>query len=463
MDQGRQRSDNYGGINSFSRALPALLAGTLTPRELLERCLERIAARESEVKAFVVLNTEGARAAADAATARYRAGTPLSSVDGCPVGIKDIMDTCDLPTQMGSPIFKGWQPAYDAACVQALRKGGAVIVGKTVTTAFACGASTATRNPYDTARTPGGSSSGSAAAVGAGMLPVALGTQTQGSLLRPAAYCGAVGFKPTYGVLPVQGVHPISATHDHLGVIGTTLDDTWRIASHISLTQGSPGQPFLDGAAVEAPAAKKPRRLIRLYMQPWEEEVAPATRDAFEAFIEKLKSAGVEIIDRESNANIGKFERALDGGYVERSVELTTYEMKWPYEQYVEKSGGLLDKRVLDRVTHAAEMTPAYYAELLAGRREMQELARKTLMGTDAFITLTAPGPAPVASDHTGSRAYQIYATFLGLPAFSLPLLTVERMPLGVQLIGMAGADGALAAMANWLTKTMATENGWPR
>jgi Asp-tRNA(Asn)/Glu-tRNA(Gln) amidotransferase A subunit family amidase len=449
-------------MNSFSRALPALLAGTLTPRELLERCLERIAARESEVKAFVVLNREGARAAADAATARYRAGTPLSSVDGCPVGIKDIMDTCDLPTQMGSPVFKGWRPAYDAACVQALRKGGAVIVGKTVTTAFACGATTVTRNPHDPARTPGGSSSGSAAAVGAGMLPVALGTQTQGSLLRPAAYCGAVGFKPTYGVLPVQGVHPISATHDHLGVIGATLDDTWRIASHISLTHGSPGHPFLDGAAADAPAAKKPRRLIRLYMRPWEEEVAPATRDVFEAFIDKLKSAGVEIIDRESNANIGQFERALDGGYVERSIELTTYEMKWPYEQYVEKFGGLMDKRVIDRIAHATEMTPAYYTDLLAGRRQMQGLARKTLTGSDAFVTLTAPGPAPVAHDHTGNRAYQTYATFLGLPAFSLPLLTVQCMPLGVQLIGLAGADGALAATANWLTKTMETGTGKP-
>ena len=460
MDEGRHRSENNGGINSFSRVLPALLAGTLTPRELLERCLDRIAVRESEVKAFVVLNTEGARAAADAATARYRAGTPLSSVDGCPVGIKDIMDTYDLPTQMGSPVFKGWQPAYDAACVQALRKGGAVIVGKTVTTAFACGASTATRNPHDTARTPGGSSSGSAAAVGAGMLPVALGTQTQGSLLRPAAYCSAVGFKPTYGVLPVQGVHPISATHDHLGVIGATLDDTWRIASHISLTQGCPGQPCLDGAAAEAPAAKKPRRLIRLYMRPWEEEVAPATRDAFEAFIDKLKSAGVEIIDRESNANIGEFERALDGGYVERSIELTTYEMKWPYEQYVERFGGLLDKRVLDRLADAARMTPAHYTSLLADKQVMREHARKTLAGSDGFITLTAPGPAPVTIDHTGSRAYQVYATFLGIPAFSLPLLTVDRMPLGVQLIGMAGADGALAAIANWLTKTMETGNG---
>ena len=455
MDESRHCRENNRGMISFAGAHAALLAGTLTPRELLERCLERIAAREGAVKAFVVLNIEAARAAADAATARYRAGTPLSPVDGCPVGIKDIMDTHDLPTQMGSPAVKGWQPAYDAACVQALRKGGAVIVGKTVSTAFACGATNVTRNPHDLTRTPGGSSSGSGAAVGAGMLPVALGTQTQGSVVRPAAYCGAVGFKPTYGVLPMQGVHPITATHDHLGVIGATLDDVWRVASHISLAHGSPGHAMLDGAAAASPAAKKPRRLIRLYLKPWEVEVEAATRAVFDAYIAKLKGEGVEIIDRESHPEIGEFERVLDGGFVERSVEITTYDMKWPYEQYVARFGDLLEKRIHDRMAHASRITAEHYASLLADKQAVREQARRTLLGSDGFITLTAPGPAPVAREHTGNRAYQIYATFLGYPAFSLPLLNVDDMPLGVQLIGMDGTDGALAATANWLVGSL--------
>lgn len=438
-------------MHSFAKAVPDFLTGKVTPRELLERCIERIDAREGEVKAFVVLNLEAARAAADAATLRYKAGKPLSSVDGCPVGIKDIIDTRDFPTQLGSPAFTDSQPAYDAACVHALRRGGAVIVGKTVTTAFACGATNATRNPHDVERTPGGSSSGSAAAVGAGMLPVALGTQTQGSVLRPAAYCGAFGFKPTHGVLPMQGVHPITITHDHLGVIGATLDDVWRVASHISLAQGSPGYSPLDGAAEFAPAARKPRRLIRLHLDAWEQEVKAETRDAFEALIVRLRGEGVEIDDRESNADVREFERALDGGYVERSIDLTTYEMKWPYEQYMEKFAHLLEKRVTDRMARLRTMTAEYYKGLLEGRLAMRERAHKVLAGADGFVTLTAPGPAPVARDHTGSRAYQIYASFMGIPAFSLPLLSAERMPVGVQLIGAAGTDGALAAVANWL------------
>ncbi|MBI2509299.1 MAG: amidase, partial [Betaproteobacteria bacterium] len=222
-------------IVSYSHALPDMAAGRRTPREFLERCLEVIAAREKTVRAFVTLDLAGARKAADAATRRYKSGKPLSPVDGMPVAVKDIIATAGLPTQMGSPAFKGWQSGQDAACVAALRKGGAVVVGKTVTTEFAIGFSGPTTNPFDAARTPGGSSSGSAAAVGAGMVPVGLGTQTQASTLRPASYCGAVGFKPTIGLLHTGGIHPLSATCDHLGVIAGTLEDAWRAASQISL------------------------------------------------------------------------------------------------------------------------------------------------------------------------------------------------------------------------------------
>src|SRR4051812_5310735 len=235
-------------IVSFARAVADFGDGRDTPRDFLERCIVNVAAREKAVKAFVTLDLEAARKAADASTARYKAGKPLSMVDGCPVGIKDIMATADMPTQMGSPPFKGWRSGQDAACVHALRRGGAIIFGKTVTTEFAIGYSGPTTNPFDSERTPGGSSSGTAAGVGSGMMPVGLGTQTQGSTLRPASYCGAVGYKPTLHALNLSGVHPLSSTHDHLGIIGATLADVWRVASQISLGICSPGYGFLNGA-----------------------------------------------------------------------------------------------------------------------------------------------------------------------------------------------------------------------
>jgi Asp-tRNA(Asn)/Glu-tRNA(Gln) amidotransferase A subunit family amidase len=338
--------------------------------------------------------------------------------------------------------------------VQALRQAGAVIAGKTVTTAFACGATNATRNPHDPQRTPGGSSSGSAAAVGAGMLPVALGTQTQGSTLRPASFCGAVGFKPTHDVLTMQGVHPISVTHDHLGVIGGTLEDTWRIASHISLAGSGCGQPFLDGAGAVPPRALKPRRLLRLYTQGWEETDA-TTRQAFETLLERLGRAGIAVADRRDTQAVAELEDALDGGFIKRSQDITAYEMKWPYAQYVAAHGSQLEQRVHDRIARANSMTPADYAALLAARTAMQDRFHAAMKGADCMVTLAAAGPAPLGHAHTGSRTFLTYATFLGVPAFSLPLMRVDGLPLGLQLIGRSGRDGKLCAIARWMMREL--------
>ena len=175
---------------SFSEAIPAFRDGSDTPRAYLERCIETIESREPEVKAFVTLNFENARKAADASTDRYKQGRALSELDGLPVAIKDVHETEDMPMQVGSPIFEGWSSGWDGACVFWLRKLGAAIIGKTVTTEFAFSTPGPARNPWDTARTPGGSSSGSGAAIGARMVPVATGSQVRGSILRPPAYCG---------------------------------------------------------------------------------------------------------------------------------------------------------------------------------------------------------------------------------------------------------------------------------
>ena len=439
----------------FSKARERFLSGEDDPRAYLERCIATISARDAEVRAFVCLGLDSARRAADASAQRYRDGKPLSAVDGMPVGVKDIMDTADLPTQMGNSIYKGWQPRWDAACVHALRSGGAIVVGKTVTTAFAGGATNETRNPLDLRRTPGGSSSGSAAAVGAGMVPAALGTQTQGSTLRPASYCGAVGFKPTHGALTMQGVHPISLTHDHLGVIAGTLADAWCVASRIALASGSPGAPGLQGASATLPAAVKPRRLLVQHTSAWETEVDAATRAGFDALLGRLQAHGVELVTRRENAQFAALEDAFFGPFIDRSVDVSAYEMKWPYEQYVDRHADQLERRQLERIARAREMSAEYYAELLAEKAELKDRAQQAMADADAILTLSASGPAPLGHTHTGSRAYLLFATFLHLPAFTLPLLQADGMPVGAQLIGHAGRDGELCALANWIANSL--------
>ena len=440
-------------IVSFSQALPDFVSGKRTPRDFLERCLSVIAARDRTVKAFVTLNTAAARKAADAATKRYKAGKPLSPVDGCPVAIKDIIATADMPTQMNCPAFKGWQTGQDAACVAALRSGGAVIIGKTVTTEFAIGYSGPTTNPFDPERTPGGSSSGSAASVGAGMVPVALGTQTQASILRPASYCGAVGFKPTIGALHTAGIHPLSATCDHLGMLAGTLDDAWRVASHISLSIGSPGNPFLNGAGAQSPLPRKPRKLIRLYTRGWT-EIDGGTEDAFNETVAALQFAGVPIASRDNDPGVARLEAALDAG-VDGAIAIVAYEMKWPYEDYIARFGNVIGKRIHGLIDQARKMSPDDYEKLLENRRRVRHLVHETAGGTDGYITLAASGPAILGHDYTGSRTFLIYGSWLGMPAFSLPLLQVNGLPLGVQLLGAPGTDGALCAVANWMTNSL--------
>ena len=436
---------------SFSRALPDFTSGRRTPREFLEQCIAAIATREKKIKAFVTLDLRAARKSADASTRRYKSGTPLSPVDGCPIAIKDIIATAGMPTQMNSPIYKGWRPKYDAACVAALRQGGAIIIGKTVTTEFAIGRSGPTTNPFDHKRTPGGSSSGSAAAVAAGMVPAALGTQTQGSILRPASYCGVVGYKPTIGTLHSGGIHLLSPTCDHLGVIASTVEDVWRVASQISLGVGSPGIGFLAGAGADPPAQHQPKKLIRLYTRGWN-EIDAHTREAFNDTLDRLRARGVEIAGRDDDPDLAGFEEQLERG-IDGQFDIVAYEMKWPYADYIRRYGKLVGPRIRELVDRAHQMTTADYETLLANRHRMQQLAAGVLARCDGFITLASSGPAPAGLAHTGSRTFPSYASWLGLPAFSLPLMTLMKMPVGIQLIGRAAADAALCGTARWMVQ----------
>src|SRR5215472_2046880 len=244
--------------------------GKDSPRAFLERCLATLEAWESRIGAFVTLNISAARAAADESTRRWHAGKPLSAIDGMPVGIKDIIETIDMPTQNGSLLFEGFRSDRDSASVYALREAGAVIVGKTVTTEFAATEPRGTRNPWDTARTPGGSSSGSAAAVAVGAISVGLGTQVLGSILRPASYCGCVGFKPSVGAINRGGSYDGLSQSVH-GPLAASLPEAWQVAYEIAQRAGGdPGFPGLYGPATP-PVAAKPRKLALLETDGWAE------------------------------------------------------------------------------------------------------------------------------------------------------------------------------------------------
>ncbi len=429
-------------------AVPAFLDGSDTPRAYLERCLATIDALEPEVRAFVRLNAEGARKAADAASARYRDGRPLSVVDGMPVAIKDVHETEDMPMEVGSPVLKGWQSGWDGAAVHCLRKGGALILGKTVTTEFAFAAPGPTRNPWDVSRTPGGSSSGSAAAVGARMVPAATGTQVRGSVLRPAAYCGAWAIKASYGAINTLGGFPSAPSLAHLGILAGTPADMWSTAWFISHTAGGdPGHPSLAGEP-SLPPASKPERVVKLESAGW--DVTPdETRAVFEGYIEKLGSQGVEVASRADDPEVEALERKLRE-LPEVILLMLTYEGRYPLAVYADRSPELLSERVLERVEAGRGLKPEDYARALDWCRDFRRQWEAMASRADAFLTLNSIDAAPVGMP-VGNSIYGEASSVLGAPALNLPLLALDDMPLGIQLIGFYRKDRELVGIGRWL------------
>lgn len=424
-------------------------AGTDTPRKFLERCLEQIEALEPKVGAFVAMNLAGARAAADRASERWRAGKTLSAIDGMPIGIKDIMETADMPTEQGSPLFKNWRGGKDSAAVSALREAGAVIVGKTVTTEFAATEPRGTRNPWDLERTPGGSSSGSAAAVGCGMLPAALGTQVIGSINRPASFCGCFGFKPSVGGINRGGSYD-GLSQSASGTLAATLEEAWVVARTISsVVGGDPGSPGLAGP-MTLPTAKRPRTVALLQTAGWSEAM-PEAKAALEAVVAQLKAADITVKDRKASPAVETVEAAIEPANP-LSRRINAWESRWPLNTYardMNREG--LSKAAQDRLAEAEAMTREEAAELLLERKRVREVYATLAKEFDACITLAAPGPAPVGLGWTGNPIFVVPSSLLGVPAMSLPLMEVQGLPLGLQVIGFFEADAALAATAGGL------------
>lgn len=425
---------------SFVSHEAAFRSGSYSPLQYLERCIEGIDARESEVLAFVRMDRAAARRAAEASTLRWREGRPKSVLDGMPIGVKDIIETRDFPTEMGSAVFAGWQSRRDAACVHVLREVGAIVVGKTVTTEFAVGAGGPTRNPLDLTRTPAGSSSGSAAAVAAGMLPFALGTQTQSSTLRPASFCGIYGFKPSFGALPLGGVHPLAESHDHLGLLAGSLDDLWACASAISDRFG----------AATLPPARRPRQLAWLKTAGWsalEEEV----RNRLRGLLSVLAAAGVPVCGEQEDREIAQFESLLLDAD-EASEDILAYEMRWPFAEYLAHKGEMVSERVHGLVSRGQSISAVRYRDRIEYRESLRRQLLKLRGRFDAIVSLAASGVAPVGLQNTGARSFPIPGSLLGAPSFSLPLLAHGGLPLGVQVIGFPGHDAETAAFARWIS-----------
>lgn len=431
---------------SYLASTRALATGGTTPRDFLEQRLAAIDARESDLLVFVSrLAADEARRLADESGARWRAGRPLSPIDGMPIGVKDVIETIDMPTGMGSPLYDGWRGDKDSASVKALREAGAIILGKTVTTEFAASVPGPTRNPHDTQRTPGGSSSGSAAGVAAGYFPAGLGTQVVGSIVRPASFCGVFGFKPSVGAINRGGSHDYMSQSVQ-GVLAASLADAWQVLYEIvSRAGGDPGFPGLVGPAA-LPEARTPRALIALETPGWP-LASDALKEELRKRIESLKAAGATVLTRRDRPEIEAMERLLA-----RAMPLTRiingWESRWPLNTYADRDASKLSPQMRERLAEAEAMTIGDYRAALAERASIRAAYASLAQLGEACVTLAAPGVAPVGLASTGDPSFAVPGSMLGVPAMSLPLLQEAGLPVGLQLLGFEGADADLFALA---------------
>ena len=407
----------------------ALADGTLTARAYCESCLARIRADEAVIKAWAVLDEDRARAISATRDVRDVHG-PLH---GIPVGVKDIFDTDDLPTEMGSPVFVGNRPVKNARLVERVVAAGGYALGKTATTEFAFMHPAETRNPWNPKHTPGGSSSGSAAAVAAGHVPVAVGTQTNGSVIRPAAFCGVVGFKPTLDTLPIQGVLPFSETLDQVGVFARSVADVAYFTACVA--DSGTFTPEVD-------ALSRPPKVAVLPRFPWNSAEREAAAQ-LQATLSRLAAAGTEVkaLDLPD-----EFE---DAKRVHRTIML--------YEGAREHAPRqALHRRVMSAALNAAideglAMSHDEYRAALARRAALAAIALDLFADCDAIASLPAPGPAPARLDITGDPSFCTLWTLVGFPALTLPTgLSDAGLPHGIQLAGPAHEDGRLLRVARW-------------
>lgn len=436
-------------IRAVQKAVAKITRGELSTRELLSVYLEQIDALEDRVGAWAYFNKESVldqvEKLEEPAALGAGEGTPLR---GIPIGVKDIFDTADMPTENGTSAQKGRQPLRDATVVKILRDAGAVIMGKTVTAELAVYTPGKTTNPHDSARTPGGSSSGSAAAVAAGMVPLAVGTQTNGSVIRPASYCGVVGFKPTCATISREGILKQAPSLDQVGVFAANVRDAALLAELLMARTDDSTPDSNQGEAFEiAPddqlSGEDFHPKFGFVRSPAWDEATTATKRAILAFVERLGGNVVEI----------DLPPLCDSSIrCHRTIML--HEMALNYQTFYDDHRELISKTLLDMITEGRQIPHEAYLEARETARKITDVVDGILSPFDAVLTPATPSEAPIGLESTGSPVFCTIWSLCGVPSISLPVLKGEdHMPLGLQLVGARGTDKRLLEGSVWIER----------
>jgi Asp-tRNA(Asn)/Glu-tRNA(Gln) amidotransferase A subunit family amidase len=406
--------------------------GELTAEAVMRSCLDRIAEREPVVRAWAHLDHDAALAAARACDKSVTGGL----LKGVPFGIKDIFDTADMPTGYGSPIYTGCRPSFTASAASLPRAAGGILLGKTVTTEFANRHPGPTANPHNPAHTPGGSSSGSAASVADFMVPLAIGTQTGGSVIRPAAYCGVVGFKASCGLFPPAGMHPNTESLDTVGIMARSVED---IALFRAALMAIPYDP---------PAIPERPPCLALCRTPHWDRALPDGKAVLEEAAARLRAAGAEIVESELPPECD--------GISEVQRRHSVFEALRVHAPELHRHEALLSPDLLDKgkIADARELTLDDFRTAWRDAERMRVAATDWAGKFDAILTPPAPGQAPRGLAETGSAIFNGLWTVLYMPCLTLPAAAgPDGLPVGIQLVGKRHADARLLATGLWVER----------
>jgi Asp-tRNA(Asn)/Glu-tRNA(Gln) amidotransferase A subunit family amidase len=431
------------------QAAKGIRDGLFSAEDLVRACIAQIEVREPEVQAWAHFDAAHALAQARRADEWRAAGKPLGPLHGVPVGIKDIIDTCDMPTEDGTVLHAGRTPWHDAKVVELLRGAGAVIMGKTVTTELATYAPGKTRNPHNPAHTPGGSSSGSAAAVAAGMVPLALGTQTNGSLIRPAAFCGVFGFKPTRGLISRQGILRQSERLDQVGGFARTVEDLALLGEVLAAYDADePGMTPRATIPMERICSEDPPipPKLALVKTPLWAQTDADLQGGFAELAEHLGERVAEFPLPESSL------QALDWHKTVMEADIAAN-----YDADYVKGSDRMSASLREQIERGRHVTAVDYLQALARIPIVTEGLDEIFDRYDAILTPAVAGAAPLGLESTGNPMFCTLWTFCGMPCINLPLLQAENgLPIGVQLVGRVGDDARLLRTARWLVGALA-------